>query len=87
MTYVPDLGKIVNITGLVLKFYASKLSNIWPKDTSIPIFLCGGYFLLTKNLSMSTAETKNQYRIIDLWGVVLVQIFGAFGVVRDNEIL
>ena len=35
---------------------------------------------------LCSTETKNQYRIIELWGVVSVKIFGAFAVGRDSEI-
>ena len=64
MTYVPDLGKISMFAMLFLSGNATKLSNIWPRDTSIPIFSRGGFSLLTKNLSMSTVQSMNTWKFL-----------------------
>ena len=41
---------------LVLDSEVTKLSNIWPRGSSIPIFLWGGSFFVTKNLSVSNVQ-------------------------------
>ena len=47
------LVKIAMFARLVLDSEATKLCNIWPRGSSIPIFLWGGSSFVTINLSMS----------------------------------
>ena len=48
---------------LVLDSEATKLFNIWPRGSSIPIFLWGGSCFVTKDLSMSRGQAKNHLDI------------------------
>ena len=48
------LVKIAMFARLVLDSEATKLFNIWPRGSSIPIFLWGGSSFVTINLSMSS---------------------------------
>ena len=54
------LVKIAMFARLVLDSEATKLSNIWPRGSSIPIFLWGGSFFVTKNLSVSTVYAVDE---------------------------